>query len=117
MDPFFGQEWIALALVEFCLEKVLHGLYVVVGGLLRLFDPLGVLEAKVFNRGLQPFPAGRIQREETLPGEELEILHFYQYPIPDESKFRKIFIQVLYLVTIAPVDRGYCRKRVKLHLG
>jgi len=75
-----------------------------IGLFLFALYPSRVLLAEIIHGGLQPLPRLGGQGKELLPGQEQEIFHFHQYPVADQRIFGEIFVQVLYLMAVAPVD-------------
>ena len=95
-------------LSELLLDEILHGFHIVVGHLLNILHPLGILLRELTIDIAQTVKQTLVERLELRQGEftkRYEILYLYPDTIADECKFGKIIGQLLSLASVSAIDR------------
>src|SRR5438045_956288 len=86
-----------------------------VSGILNLLYFLGIFKAEVFLQFSQVFGCLVGEFEELFVRQKKKIFYLDKYAVFNQREFRKIFIQMLNVFSIATVDRGNSREGGNFH--
>ena len=104
--------------VEFLLQEILYGFYVVVGNRFYLLDLCGVGLGEIAVDVAESLESGVVHafklRQRNL-AQGYEIFHLHLHAVADEGEFRKIPVEFLALRAIPAVDGADCCEGCQLH--